>query len=345
NQRLLAARSRRKQPGTDDKVLAAWNGLMLAGLAETGRVLGESRYLDAAKLAAEALIERLVRSDGSLLRTFRGHQAKVPAFLEDYAHLVHGLLALRRATREPRWLELARQLTDAAISLFSAENGGYYDTLAGQDDLLVRTRSCHDGAMPSGNSQMVHNLLDLAAATGDSGYADRAIVDLRAASSEMTAHPMAMLHMHHALLGALEMSAMRETPVSSQPSRRQAVQLRQQSVRWTATKDAGDLSITLEIGREYHLTAHDATDAGQTPLSLVVEPADQWRLDVQYPASLTKRYPLGDQPQQVHEGEIQLSAHLTRLRDDAAAPRVTLTYQTCTDQSCLLPRTVELPLE
>ncbi|MEL7088538.1 MAG: DUF255 domain-containing protein, partial [Planctomycetota bacterium] len=159
NAALLKVRDTRDQPGTDDKVLTAWNGLAIGGLAEAGRVLDEPRFVEAARRAADAVLKHMSTVDGGLLRSMRNGEAKIPAFLEDYAFFVHGLLSLDRAlgnvADDGRYRSEAVRLTALASRRFAAEAGGYFDTLPDQTDLFVRTRSTYDGALPSGNSQMI----------------------------------------------------------------------------------------------------------------------------------------------------------------------------------------------
>ncbi len=168
NEALLAVRDRRRQPGTDDKVLAGWNGLMIAGMADGGRVLGEPRYVEAARRAAGFILETMRDEEGGLLRVYRAGTARVSAMLEDYALLIRGLVALRRATDETRWLEAAAGLADDAKRRYGDDGGGaWFDTLPGRSDLFVRAKTTYDGAVPSGNSVMLNNLLDLHELTGD----------------------------------------------------------------------------------------------------------------------------------------------------------------------------------
>ena len=142
----------------------------------------------------------------------------------------HGLLELHIATVERRWLDAAIELMDQATKRFAPtppgaagagaanEGGGYYDTLADQADLFVRTRTSHDGAIPSGNSQMVHNLLDLHELTGEEKYLERAGADLRSFAAAMERSGAGMPHMHGAVLRYLEISAGRQMLATQIPS-------------------------------------------------------------------------------------------------------------------------------
>ena len=178
-ERLLAARARRVRPARDDKVVAAWNGLAVASLAEAGTLLGERAYVDAAVAAAELLLERHLEG-GQLRRVSRaGRVGRHAGVLEDHACVASGLLALLSATREPRWLDAAGTLLDVALEQFAAGDGGFFDTAAGAERLVSRPRDPSDNASPSGQSALVHALLAYAAVTGSGRHRDAAEAALR----------------------------------------------------------------------------------------------------------------------------------------------------------------------
>jgi uncharacterized protein YyaL (SSP411 family) len=166
--RLLEERSRRVQPGLDDKVLASWNGLALAALAEAARRLDRSDWLAAARGVGEFLLGPLSREDGKLRRTWRLGQAGGDAFLDDYANAAHGLLELHVATGEVRWLLEAHRLALLAVELFGdEENGGFFLAPRDGEELVARTKDLDDNPIPSGNSMLAHVLLRLGRIWGD----------------------------------------------------------------------------------------------------------------------------------------------------------------------------------
>ena len=133
---LLAARDRRERPLTDDKILTDWNGLMIGAMARVGELLDESRYVEAASRAAEFVLSRLRDDSGTLLHTFRDGRARVPAFLDDYAFLIEGLLRLRAATGADRWGEEAVRLAEEQERrLGDTEAGGFF--AAGEDPAVA----------------------------------------------------------------------------------------------------------------------------------------------------------------------------------------------------------------
>ena len=160
--KLLAARSERKRPLLDDKVLTSWNALMIRSLAESGRLLKRKQDTKAAAGAAEFLLSKLRDDKGELLRTWRNGQAKYQAYLDDYAFLVAALLELHDTTQEQRWLDEAAALATLQNKLFYDEAlQAYYYTASNHEKLIARTSSAYDSVFPSANSVSVRNLLRL----------------------------------------------------------------------------------------------------------------------------------------------------------------------------------------
>jgi len=180
--RLLAERERRPQPGLDDKVLASWNGLALAALAEGARRLERADWLEAARGVGEFLLGPLSREDGRLSRSWRNGNVSGEGFLDDYANAAHGLLELHIATGEVRWLIEARRLALLAVELFGdAEQGGFFLAPTGGEELVARTKDLDDNPIPSGNSMLAHVLLRLARIWGDDELERQAVSVLRLA--------------------------------------------------------------------------------------------------------------------------------------------------------------------
>jgi uncharacterized protein YyaL (SSP411 family)/aryl-alcohol dehydrogenase-like predicted oxidoreductase len=160
--KVYAARQRRVKPGLDDKIITAWNGLMIGALAEGHRVLGEPRYLEAAEQAAGFILEKLSREDGGLYRTYRGGKAHLSAVLEDYAYLSEGLIDLYEAGGSLDWLREAERLLDRTLADFrDEETGSFFNTASDHEKLIVRYRDGADGATPSGNAVAAHALARL----------------------------------------------------------------------------------------------------------------------------------------------------------------------------------------
>ena len=178
---LLETREQRIHPLRDDKVLTSWNGLMLRAFAEAGAALGRSDYLDAGRRNAAFLLDNMRDGDGRILRTWRNGQAKLLGYLEDYACLADGLLALHEATLEPRWLQEAVAVADGMIALFWDDAvGGFYDTGSDHERLVIRPRDVFDNAQPCGGSVATDVLLRLAVITGNDDYSGKGATPLRA---------------------------------------------------------------------------------------------------------------------------------------------------------------------
>ena len=166
-QRLYEARAERTQPGRDDKILTSWNGLMMRAFANGAWILDSERYRDAAVTNARFLRDTLQR-EGALVHTYKDGEARIDGFLEDYAFLIDGLLALYRATFAPEWVEWATELARKAIeAYYDVEEGAFYDTAAGGEQLITRPRDPFDNATPSGNSVIADTLIRLSHLIGD----------------------------------------------------------------------------------------------------------------------------------------------------------------------------------
>lgn len=186
---LFELREKRVKPDRDEKIITAWNGLMLASFAEAGVILNRADYTDAARRNADFILSNL-RRDGLLLRTYKDAQAKFNAYLEDYAFFIEGLVTLYETTGEFRWLNEALQLTDRMIEEFwDEEHGGFYFTGNSHENLIVRSKDYFDNATPSGNSVAAGVLLRSAILTGKDQYRNLAIAVFREAADSARRYP------------------------------------------------------------------------------------------------------------------------------------------------------------
>ncbi|HVF47475.1 MAG TPA: thioredoxin domain-containing protein [Pyrinomonadaceae bacterium] len=186
---LSAKREERIKPGRDEKVLAAWNGLMLAAFADAAAVLGSSEYLEIAKRCAE-FIRTSLQVNGRLLRTWKDGAAKLNAYVEDYANVADALIILYQASGEITYLAEARRLADLMITEFwDAEGGGFFFTSNDHEELIVRTKDFYDNATPSGNSVAADVLLRLTKLLGDEKYERFAIAVLRSMAPQIRRYP------------------------------------------------------------------------------------------------------------------------------------------------------------
>ena len=190
---LYEVRAKRIWPGLDDKILTSWNGLMLAAFAEAGRALKREDYIAAAVANAEFLHETMRTDEGRLLRTWKaGSEAKYNAYLEDYAYLADGLLALYQTTFDSRWLHWTEELVQVIIEQFAdAEGGGFYDTSADHEALLFRPKNVQDNAVPSANAMTCRVLITLSMLTGKGEYSDIAEDAISSLYPAMSQYPTA----------------------------------------------------------------------------------------------------------------------------------------------------------
>lgn len=348
NEALLAARNERKQPRLDDKIIAGWNGLMIAGFAEAGRVLGEAEYVEAAGRAAGAVLERMRTDDQGLYRTMRGGKIGSHGFLDDYAFFTFGLLALHRATNERQYLDRAIELTDAVRDRFADPHGGYFDTLADQSDLFVRTKGHYDGATPCGNSVMILNLIELADRTKDRRHLEFAGSSLRAFSGLLSQQPTGMTvsvrALHEILDRQPELVTARETPSAAQRQARPVtVSVEPDTLVFDDSGTAG-VELLLTIADGYHINAHQPGAGDLVPLTIDVDGEA---------VSVTPHYPSGerltgaaytDEPVYAHTGLVRVPVKVARQsRTDQL--RLIVQYQACTDQACEQPESVIVVLD
>ena len=190
-ERLLEHRSRRIRPLLDDKILTDWNGLMIAALAKAGGALDAPEYVESATRAA-AFLWTTMQTDGRLLHRYRDGDADIEANLDDYAFVAWAEIELHQVTQDPEHLRRAIVLTDSMLERFHDDaSGGLFFSPAGRPDLIVRQREVYDGAVPSGNSVALSNLLRLARLTAEAKYERAAGEVSRAFSRTVGSHPSA----------------------------------------------------------------------------------------------------------------------------------------------------------
>jgi len=194
---MLAVREKRVRPNRDEKIITSWNGLMLAAFAEAARVLGRNDYLKTAENNARFLMEVMRSKNGRLVRTWKAHyeqgeragRARLNAYLEDYTHLIRGLLELYRITYDPEWYRQARELSDLMIRYFKAPRG-FYDTTIDHETLMFRPREMQDNATPSGNGMAVTVLIMLSGLSMEPRYAEEAEKSLKPIQPLIAQNPL-----------------------------------------------------------------------------------------------------------------------------------------------------------
>lgn len=187
--KLFAEREKRVKPFRDEKVLTAWNGLMLAAFADAARVLNNGEYLQIAEQNAKFILTHLLAT-GRLLRTWKDGRAKLNGYLEDYANVTDALVELYQATGNIAYITEASRLADRMITEFwDEESGGFFFTSNDHEELIVRNKDFYDNATPSGNSAAADVLLKLAKFIADDRYERFAVTTLRLAASQIRRFP------------------------------------------------------------------------------------------------------------------------------------------------------------
>jgi uncharacterized protein len=199
--KVYEAREKRVHPYKDDKILTAWNGLMIAALAMGARVLKNKEYAEAAEKAVAFIRSKLVREDGRLLARYRDGEAANSGYLDDYAFLTWGMIELYEATFKAEYLKFALALNKDMLKYFYDEDhGGLFLYGSDSEKLIVRPKDVYDGATPSGNSVAAMNFLRLGRLTGDADLEDKAYEQLNTFGGMVEGYPMGHTHMLMALL-------------------------------------------------------------------------------------------------------------------------------------------------
>ncbi|MEM9940987.1 MAG: thioredoxin domain-containing protein [Planctomycetota bacterium] len=193
---LFDIREKRIRPLLDTKILAAWNGLMIRGLADAGRILDNNKYTQMAANAAEFVLNEMVNDEGRLFRTHTDGKSKLNAYVIDHACMVNGLIGLHMANGDQKWLDAAVRLQKKQDELFwDSKNKGYFYTSKDHEVLIARTKRTRDGVMPSGNSLAAENLLYLGRQLKNEGYVERSKSTILSTSAMLTRIPYAATRM------------------------------------------------------------------------------------------------------------------------------------------------------
>ena len=351
--KLLAVRARRARPFLDTKSLAAWNGEMIAGLAVAGHALKEPKYVDAAKKCAEFTLTNLRTKDGRLLRShMTGSPGRLNGYLDDYAFLIHGLLALHDATSDARWLTEAKTLADTMVKWHAdAENGGFFYTSHDHEKLFARSKDQYDGAQPSGNSMAALVLVRLGKKTGEATYRDRAAKSFEAFGASLQANPTALTTMLRAVGEYLDADDAKAKPAGNPGGKG----LRSDSVVKVAASaskpdDKGReiVTVTFDIDKPWHIYANpvgqETLEGAQTEITIA---------GAGKPKLLKVEFPMGRKIEDklvgdysVYEGKVEVKVIVERAPGDKAPLELTAKFVACEESKegkvgrCLLPAKV-----
>ncbi|MCP4043975.1 MAG: thioredoxin domain-containing protein, partial [Gammaproteobacteria bacterium] len=311
---LYRARERREHPLRDDKIITAWNGMMIGALASAAEIFGDSRYRDGASKAAEFIWRENRRDSGELWRAHLHGSSSVAAGQEDYAYLAEGLLALYDVTGERHWLERAKEIADKMLVKFWDDQAGGFFMGSGDTQLnsMARPKEASDGATPSGNSVALRVLSRLARRTGEERYRDWANATLSAFSAMIEGHPEGFAYL---LMGAAELN--HGELGGRQYAARGAVPVR---VRITEDgKVGGELRVELEIQPGWHVNGHQPLQENLIPTVLSLDSgASAWKLGaVEYPQPEILQLGFQQQPLALYQGKVEIRAGLERTSPDA----------------------------
>jgi uncharacterized protein len=190
--KLFDVREKRIHPFKDDKVLSDWNAMMISALVKGGAVFQNKKYTDAAETAIKFFLDKMMTEDGMLLHRYRGGDAAITGTLDDYAFMIQALLDLYESVFDPDYLLKAADMMDTQNRLFwDSEGGGYFFSSLKGENLIIRQKDIYDGAIPSGNSVSILNLLRLGRLTGNSSFEEKASSAIKVFTSEIKKSPVA----------------------------------------------------------------------------------------------------------------------------------------------------------
>ena len=347
-ERLFIIRARRERPLTDDKILADWNGMVIAGLAVAGKLLGDASLVERAAAAARFVLARMRTPDGVLLHSWRAGQGRIPAYLDDYAFLVRGLLALHEAQGDESWLRAAAELTQEQMSRLRDPEGGFF-VAAESPDLLFRSKDVFDGATPAGNAVAVLNLLELSERTGERAWRSEARASLQAFAGMIQGAPdgarmmsIAARRFHRLEMGgrvgepAEQIAAFERSAEASGVEKLVRAAAGLVTVRLAEpVADAGGgwqpFRLVLEVAPGWHIQANPASEEFLLPTEVAAEGGAEVR---------SLRYPPGEEIPAAFAGGRPLAVYTGRVEvagEVSGRGRLVVRFQLCDDARCLPP--------
>ncbi|MEJ7593407.1 MAG: thioredoxin domain-containing protein [Planctomycetaceae bacterium] len=357
--KLLTVRQKREYPHLDDKVIAAWNGLMIEGLAYAGHQLDEPKYIETAKRAADFILDKMM-NDGRLQRTYRSKTAKINGYLDDYAFVSAGLLELYRATDDEKYLTAAQGMADTVMRDFADEqNGGFYFTAEPQSgeraEFVIRSKNLGGGGnLPSGNGAMAQVLFDLGDLTDDDKYVDAARQTLEGLSGYMWQSAGQADHLLIAAATALDKADTASSVSSSDADATfEATAVEGEAYVSKVKLKPGEsfqLAVQLNIKKGFHLYGTNEGIAFVKPTTITFAKSNVPVVEKMVPPSgITKLDKAIGQELQTYQDLVTFFADL-KLPDDAEIGSLVLTFnvatQACNEKQCMAPgeSTVEIPL-
>lgn len=348
---LLAAREKRRQPARDEKMVISLNGLAIEALAESGQTLGESEFVNWAKMAAERIRSLAYEQKASALKheIFNGSAAQTDGFLQDYASLGVGFMTLFEVTGDRIWQDRAARLADSMLDRFSQPDNSF-STTPNEKDLLIPIADEGDMEIPSGTSMAIDLLLRLHGASGEARYLDAATDAVRRLSGQFRDHPeswayaVVSLNRYPLPLTGENMAAANaakatdapgdlRTPVSADHVRVAASEM--------STPEGEAIVVTIKVDDDFHINANPASFDFLIPPSLEFKGVKPSKIEYPKPMRFTAKF--APEGLDVYEGSVAVAAQFPRdSLKGLKAIQATVTVQACTSQICLPPS--ELPV-
>jgi len=339
---LRTVRSQRVPPLRDEKIIVAWNAMMISALAEVSRILNESEYLMSATRAAEFLWDHQRKSDGSLWRVNLHGRSSVTATQEDYAYFIDAIITLYDMTGERQWLDRAQELSGVMSSKFWDVKTGGFIMSENKQSLFTMPKQSRDSAIPSGNSVAVHVLTRLSQRINDRRYENQAKRTVQTFAKTIHQYPSAYAYMLagwdkllHGDIGPDEYAANGAIKISAQQS---------------SIENKRSVLITLQIAPDWHINTNQPLQDYLIPLKLkLINNQSHWQLhNIKYPEPIYKVLEFDGGKLALHEDTVEIDAELVssskpkKIEDKRIDLQLQL--QACSNEICLPPEKVNLEL-
>jgi DsbC/DsbD-like thiol-disulfide interchange protein len=361
----------------DEKILIGWNGLMIGALARAGAALNQPEFVRSAEKAGVFVLTKMRDSQGRLAHSITNGRTQPNPFLDDYACVIDGLLALHSATRDARWLKEAQRLQDDQIKMFKDDAGGFFFTSHDHEELLARTKNCYDGVVPAGNSVSARNLLKLAKLTSDKRYREEAqsVLELFSANLEQLPRGSTVLAqaMSEFLAGEAptRQSAIRQSTGVITAAADDAKAKQQPLVVFADQKEeagvkpdeyvkakaylsvdrlpagsACQIIVLVDVKKGWHVNANPPDPDYLKPIKITLKSKNGVKLgEVKYPKGEVFKFKDSDDQAMVYEGEVKIHGVLNIPKEAAGRTdeiEVAVEYQVCNEDGCRPPKSLKL---
>jgi len=334
-EQLLAVRDDRVRPLRDDKVITAWNALMISAFTLGGQVFDEPKYIAIAEHAAQTLWDRMRENEGKLWRTLYDNQVSVPAKQTDYAYLAESFVNLYDTLGDSVWLDRSIELVDEMNELFwDSEQGGYFlgEAAVSGTALTVRPKDLHDTSMPSGNAVALRSLAKLYKRTGEERFSDRANEIIATFSSFLAEQPGGFYYM---LTGVSEHLLGEAGPIDY--AARGVVKV------FAKRQDDQTVDIEIKLKDGWHLNSNKPVQDYLVPIAIGTAKPDVLS-DIQFPAPVLRKLGFERQELSLFEGSFSITATVNADQVDDEMLPLSVRVQACDDEVCLAPETVSIDL-